>query len=247
MGLKRRWKKHIYDWKNGSHQSKLYNAFSKYGIENFFIQQIDKALSEEEMYAKEIFWIKFLDTNKNGYNILTGGFAGGVVSQEDKDIYGKNMSKVLQGRRLRSDQFSSKYIGVHAHRDSWSCCLKVNKKKYSKIFDKEIEAAIAYDKLVNYFYGPNGKTNFKTNYSSEELDSFFNEFLIKKHPRRKYPGKYLNVIKDNAHNTWRAIYRKNKKTIKTLYRKTEEEAYLALQEFINEYEKSAEINRRSSE
>lgn len=66
-------------WSQHKQQSKdrdypLYNAFHKYGIENFLpflIEECDNSLLDE----KEQYWINFYNTsiNKSGYNITLGG------------------------------------------------------------------------------------------------------------------------------------------------------------------------------
>lgn len=50
----------------------LYLAFHKYGIENFIISQLEEC-DDKELNDREIYWIKKLDTYKNGYNATTGG------------------------------------------------------------------------------------------------------------------------------------------------------------------------------
>lgn len=57
-----------------THNTYLYNAMKKYGINNFYIEQIDSANSLDELNTKEIYWIEKLNTKApNGYNIVDGG------------------------------------------------------------------------------------------------------------------------------------------------------------------------------
>ena len=68
--LDHRWNQHLYsyqveDWN-------LYKAMRKYGIEHFTIikiEQIDNNLLNE----REIYWIKYYNSYKNGYNMTEGG------------------------------------------------------------------------------------------------------------------------------------------------------------------------------
>lgn len=72
-----------------THNTYLYNAMRKYGIENFTIEQIDTANNVNELNNKEIYWIKKLNTKApNGYNILDGGNGAKGLhhTQETKDI-----------------------------------------------------------------------------------------------------------------------------------------------------------------
>lgn len=50
----------------------LYRAMRKYGIEHFWIEEIEKC-PDKILNEREVFWIKKLDTYSNGYNMTTGG------------------------------------------------------------------------------------------------------------------------------------------------------------------------------
>ena len=52
----------------------LYNAFSKYGLENFIIEEIEK-IPNNLLNEREQYWIKYYDTYNNGYNATLGGDA----------------------------------------------------------------------------------------------------------------------------------------------------------------------------
>ena len=60
-------KQHIYQ------QSKVGKAITKYGTENFSIDVIDRADTQEELDSLERFWIAFYNSCENGYNSLIGG------------------------------------------------------------------------------------------------------------------------------------------------------------------------------
>lgn len=68
--------------KHRKNVSYLQKAILKYGKENFIIEEIDTAVSEEDMDNKEIFWIdKYNSTDRNiGYNITKGGEGGDTCS-----------------------------------------------------------------------------------------------------------------------------------------------------------------------
>lgn len=257
--VEERWMEHLVDYKSKPNYSKLYNAFKKYGIKNFRIEQIDFAANLKELSEKEIFWIEQLNTVDEGYNILSGGIYFNSdnaadywngLSQEEKENYRKNMSQIQQGRKLRG-QSSSRFMGVHQAISkiggiAWTCCIKINKKRYRKNFDTEIEAAIAYDKLAQYFYEKRAKTNFNKKYSKEELINYLIEFKkpkkrksVKKH--FKYPHKYKHVNFIKSHNQWRAmVYDKTYKILFCFYHNNEDEAFKAQQKFLKKYNKKAE-------
>lgn len=52
----------------------LLNSIEKYGFDAFEVdEEFDKAYSQEELNLKEIYWIDFYDSYKNGYNNNIGG------------------------------------------------------------------------------------------------------------------------------------------------------------------------------
>lgn len=71
QSLAQRWSKHCKQKKTNY----MYSAIHKYGRENFTIEEIDRASSEQELNEKEIYWISFYNsTNREiGYNIKEGG------------------------------------------------------------------------------------------------------------------------------------------------------------------------------
>lgn len=71
--VQERWKEHCHDFKRKRCEKRpLYSAMNKYGIENFFIEEIEQCeaniLSEREKY-----WIEYYNSFKYGYNATTGG------------------------------------------------------------------------------------------------------------------------------------------------------------------------------
>ena len=90
-----RWNKHKYTAKkyyldgNYKRAQYIHRAMSKYGINNFEFQIIEKWSSPDEVDDAECFWISFLKTRNNnfGYNITKGG--SGLGSGEDHPCFGK--------------------------------------------------------------------------------------------------------------------------------------------------------------
>lgn len=68
-----RWNYHKSLYNQNREQNKtLYQAFKKYGIENFTFEIIEEC-SPEELSEKEKYYINLYDTYHNGYNMTTGG------------------------------------------------------------------------------------------------------------------------------------------------------------------------------
>ena len=71
--LQTRWREHK-SKANCEHNNHLYNAMTKYGVENFVIELIEE-VQTDFLDEKEIYWIAFYDSNnpKIGYNLTIGG------------------------------------------------------------------------------------------------------------------------------------------------------------------------------
>lgn len=75
--LKQRFKRHM-GYQKDEKDTKFYRAVRKYGTENFYIEEIDVAETQEELDEKEIYWINYYDSVNSGYNSKnTKGKCGG--------------------------------------------------------------------------------------------------------------------------------------------------------------------------
>ena len=71
--IENRWKSHIKDSKRDYHEKRpLYSAFDKYGVENFIVEEIEEC-SAAQLNEREVYWIEFYRSFKNGYNATKGG------------------------------------------------------------------------------------------------------------------------------------------------------------------------------
>ena len=71
--IEKRFQEHCDDSKKGRCEKRpLYNAMNKYGIEHFFIELIEEC-DLKELSEKEIYWIGYYNSYKNGYNATLGG------------------------------------------------------------------------------------------------------------------------------------------------------------------------------
>ncbi len=88
-----RFTKHLADYKTAKLLSKrpLYEAFEKYGVENFsfvVIEEVDNAL----LGLRETYWITYYNSyikfkNSNGYNATLGGDGGHNVLLQQEKLY----------------------------------------------------------------------------------------------------------------------------------------------------------------
>ena len=69
--IEKRFQQHCNDsQRDGMSNRPLYKAMRKYGVEFFSIEEIEQTDQPEE---REIYWIEFYGTFKNGYNATLGG------------------------------------------------------------------------------------------------------------------------------------------------------------------------------
>jgi group I intron endonuclease len=77
--IEKRWKEHILDSQKERYEKRpLYDAFNKYGIKNFQIEEIEKVENDDIACKREQYWINKLRTyigfnDCNGYNATLGG------------------------------------------------------------------------------------------------------------------------------------------------------------------------------
>lgn len=85
--INKRFRRHM-GYQSLEHDTKFYRAVRKYGKENFYIEQIDSADTQEELDDKEIYWINYYDSAQNGYNTRTSkSKCGGERPHEYKGYY----------------------------------------------------------------------------------------------------------------------------------------------------------------
>ena len=63
-----RWQRHYTDALSNRTNTKFAKAIRKYGKENFIVEQIDSAQTQEELNQKEQYWIQYYNSVEEGYN-----------------------------------------------------------------------------------------------------------------------------------------------------------------------------------
>lgn len=73
FSIQKRWNEHKQAlFRKRNEKRPLYEAMSKYGIDNFKIEELEECLPDEAN-IQEQYWIKKLNTFHNGYNVTLGG------------------------------------------------------------------------------------------------------------------------------------------------------------------------------
>jgi hypothetical protein len=115
-----RWSQHIHVAVKKGGDGYLGKAIRKYGIENFSVNEIDSAMSSDELNKKEIFWIETLNSHasKNGYNLAFGGpTRAGWKEEKQKTIIrtaklNKPVICVETGEIFHSTKAAAESIGI---------------------------------------------------------------------------------------------------------------------------------------
>ena len=96
--IKKRWKDHVVAARNLSRKYPLYLAMYKYGVENFTIEVIEEC-DNSILNEREIYWIKYYNSYKHGYNATIGGLGKPTYILDDiKRLWdeGKLQSEISQ-------------------------------------------------------------------------------------------------------------------------------------------------------
>ena len=93
QGFMQRKREHICRFNRGERNHKLYQAFRKYGLDNFEFEQLYEVTDLNELPGIEKQMIRKYDSYNNGYNMTIGG---DTVSEETKD----KLSKIFTGRKI---------------------------------------------------------------------------------------------------------------------------------------------------
>ena len=96
--IKKRFQRHINDALNNIIDTHFARAIRKYGKENFIIEEIDNAKSQDELNQKEQYWIQYYDSAVNGYNetdaiCKCGGNTYKYKTEEEMKIIKEKISK----------------------------------------------------------------------------------------------------------------------------------------------------------
>jgi len=108
IGLNNRIHKHYTNAQSGM-VSHLYNALRKYGMNNFKFETIDNSDSFDEIKEKEKYWIKYYNTNKNGYNMTNGGDGGNIIGTLSPQKYKDYIIKLKKRTNAENNPRHSGY------------------------------------------------------------------------------------------------------------------------------------------
>lgn len=126
--VEQRFHRHIQDAESGRLDTHLARAIRKYGKENFHIEIIDEATSQEELTKKEYYWIGYYHATEDGYNETDAEYkcGGNTYKSKSEDEMRKISEKIRQskigGKNPQSKKVKCKSLvtGKEYHFDSLS-------------------------------------------------------------------------------------------------------------------------------
>lgn len=192
----KRWKEHSNFWQAKAKWSVIKKALHKHGLENFNFTILEECL-KDELSAREIHWIKELDTlAPNGYNMTSGGEGCFNPSEEVRakiskaarkrivtDEAKENMSKAHKGK-VASDE----------HKEAISKSMKkvVRTKEHKLNNAKANYRACVINDIEYESLGHAAKALGKNK-------STLSKYLLK---QCKWPKGYTGYYKDDIYDVW---------------------------------------------
>lgn len=116
--IEKRWR--IYSNINCKGQTKLYNSFLKYGIENHIFEIIEECLIEQ-LNEREIYWGEYYNTLNEGLNLKLGNGVGTLTNEIKNKI--SNSSFGVRKTKSHRDNISKARKGMNftqTHKDNMS-------------------------------------------------------------------------------------------------------------------------------
>lgn len=109
INIEDRFKQHKYSYKNqneSSYNTHFYRSLRKHGIENFLFEPLEEC-SEDLLNEREIYWISYFDTFKNGCNSTERrqNFPDRVLTEDEAD----EIKRVLKSGELTFWEILTKY------------------------------------------------------------------------------------------------------------------------------------------
>ena len=102
--IKDRFNRHINDAINNIIDTHFARAIRKYGKENFIIEEIDKAQTQDELNQKEQYWIQYYNSVKEGYNetnaiCKSGGNTYQSKTEEEMEVIKEKIRQTKIGNK----------------------------------------------------------------------------------------------------------------------------------------------------
>lgn len=149
---------HKYEYKNESRADfHLYQAFKKYGLDNFSIEVVELC-PPDKLNEREIYWIKYYDSFRAGYNMTEGGasLSPNIHSEETerKRAETRSRTQALVGENHPRAKLSDKEVWEIRQRYKDGEPIKRIYEDYKNVYDnistfQEVVLGIHYSHVGN--------------------------------------------------------------------------------------------------
>ena len=173
--IEERFKRHINDAINNILDTHFARAIRYYKPENFIIETIDTANTQEELNQKEQYWIQFYDSTNTGYNETDAISKCGGNTYKNKTP--EEMQKISEKIR------QSKLGGKNPHSTKVKCKNIKTNEEYT--FDSQAEMQQFFNETNHQFISRRCRHEIKCLYKNEWLiayqnDEYISDYKIKK-------------------------------------------------------------------
>ena len=157
FSIEKRFKEHCQDaFRDRNEKRPLYAAMRKYGIENFCIELIEETEYPEQ---REIYWIEYYRSFKNGYNATLGG-DGRKYIDYDLVIATYNEIGIIK-ETAKKLNISSDSVSHILHNNNIS--LKTNKEIQQELHGKIVKMYDLKDNFIQCFPSVNEAARYMVN------------------------------------------------------------------------------------
>lgn len=220
LNIEKRFRTH----KSCKDNAPLYNAFRKYGLDNFTFEVIEECL-KEELDKKEIYYIDLYKSanTKYGYNRSLGGEKGcQLISKKTRNklsrqrkgklnpMYGKKMSD--ESKKKQSESFKETIANM-SKEDFEKWHKKIGKKHKGKIITQEQRIKISKT-LKEYFKDENNRKRLSEQKKGQKhsLSARLKMSMIKQKQMKEYAKKVLQYdLNDNLVAEYESLQDASKK------------------------------------
>ena len=153
--IEQRFKRHLNDALNNILDTHFARAIRKYGKENFTIEEIDTAQTQDELNQKEQYWIRYYNSVEDGYNETDaiskcGGNTYQSKTEEEMEVIKDKIRQTKLGdknpmaRKIKRTNIITQEVDIF---DTIISCAKACGIKKGASDSKQTVATLSADKL----------------------------------------------------------------------------------------------------
>lgn len=175
--IARRWSYYRNPPKNIPYNSAILKAIDKYGIDNFQFEIIEQC-STELLNEKEIYWIAYFNSYKDGYNLTPGGDYNVGESNPNSSL---TVDDIKQIRTIYASKTKLHKIAIYEELFKNKCGLRAFEKVWNGETWTHIMMEVYTEENKNYYNTiakiHNGQDNFNSVFTDEEVMIIRNRYV----------------------------------------------------------------------